>query len=228
MTDRPIIMTAESVRGILAGRKTMTRRIVRGREGCRIDIARCGTPVYVTGAPDDGGEPIPCPFAVGQRLWVKEAWAPQPGREESVDLPEHDGGRNPDAVCYRADERRAGEDPEWPEGINLAVRRWRSPLYMPRWASRLSLEVVSVRCERLHDITDDDARAEGVTEVTFIPDDGFPPSLGYMAGPDDGRAALFTSPRDAFEEGWNLINGKRAPWSVNPWVWVVEFRRVEA
>lgn len=222
MTDSPIIMTAESVRAILAGRKTMTRRIVRGRERCRIDIARCGTPVYVTGAPDDGGEPIPCPFAVGQRLWVKEAWRPEQLRNgldgirfraDDAFVPIDDTSEAADAWVVAANNDHSG--------------RWRSPLYMPRWASRLSLKVVSVRCERLHDITDADARAEGVTKVTFLRD-GFPPPLvGYMAGPDDGRSALFTSPREAFAAVWNLINHKRAPWSSNPWVWVVEFRRVE-
>lgn len=81
---------------------------------------------------------------------------------------------------------------------------------MPRWASRITLEVTGVRVERLQDISEEDASAEGVEMY------------------DSATGDVFYGPRDAFMALWETINGKRAPWASNPWVWVIEFRRVQA
>lgn len=125
-----------------------------------------------------------------------------------------------DEIIYRADI----------EGTHApAPLRWLSPLYMPHWASRITLEVVSVRVERLQEITEADARAEGLDWVSPQPfgerwdddDREDPREVGYaVVGESSGFA------RDNFRRLWDQINGKRAPWESNPWVWRVEFRMV--
>lgn len=180
MRERPIIMSAESVRATIAGRKTMTRRAVRPqpeRDFAPIEIAE-----LLTGIPL--GQ-IRCPFPVGCRLWVKEGgvWC-DIGFEQSV--------------AYRAD----GEpDESWCRPV-----RWKSPIYMPRWASRLTLEIVSVRVERLQAISLDDAIAEA-------------------AGPGEHPC------EDAiryFVDAWDRLNAKRGyPWASNPWVWALTFRPLD-
>ena len=88
---------------------------------------------------------------------------------------------------------------------------WRSPIFMPRWASRLTLEVTAVRVERLQDISIKDVKEEGVTDPQSLSD---PPS-------DTGR------PIEWFSAAWDKLNGKRAPWKSNSWVWVIEFKMLE-
>lgn len=231
---RGILFSAPMVRALLDGRKSVTRRIVKrrhpitflGGKGEENDPAcwgyffdgpsQHGYTVLARGLnerEDHGRISIPCPYgSPGDRLWVRETWAPQPGREESIDLPEYEGGKNPDAVCYRADERKAGEDPRWPSGLNHCVRRWRPAIHMPRWASRITLEVVRVDVQRLHDITEADAQREGVTPFRHDP---------------EGDCWTDGKHRTAFEFLWNEINGwEPNSWAENPWVWRVEFRRV--
>ena len=213
MRERPIIMSGESVRAITAARKSQTRRVIkdapRGRyeyemaSGLAIDKYQVpgGSPVDLNAVRCAYGKP-------GDRLWVRETWFFVEGPEQ----------RERGALRYRADEPSP-----------VPERTWRSPLFMPRWASRLTLEVTAVRVERLCDISDADALAEGVGEVTFIPDDGFPPSLGYPS-PADGREypLLYPTAREAYRHAWDALNAKRGyPWTSNPWVWVVTFRRVE-
>lgn len=125
------------------------------------------------------------------RLWVKESWA-VPGTVARSDDPVRKGMK----VVYRANDD--------------AAHSWRSPLFMPRWASRINLEVQSVRLERLQDITEEDARAEGVMDDDIC------------------RVWRVPSARDAYAMLWDQINGDKAPWSTSPWVWVLRFRREES
>jgi len=146
-----------------------------------------------------------CPYgAPGDRLWVRETFAEFPA---------------PGDFIYRAD----FEEP-------LADRlKWEPSSRMPHRASRLTLAVTGVRVERLQEITEADARAEGISRVPFRPDDGFPICDGYMVGQDDGVSTLGPTARGVFEGLWESINGKRprCSWGDNPWVWVVEFQRAE-
>ncbi len=188
MSERGIIMQAESVRGILDDRKTQTRRLAKPEEfGAQTwdqlpsDLAACWTRNARPRHPRYG--------EAGDRLWIKEVW--QAWRQTSVEYdewePEEDGERIRDSrIEYRATSTSTGP--------------WRTPLFMPRWASRITLEITDVRVERLQAITEDDARAEGC-----------------------GRLGTHV---DAYAMIWNEINFKRAPWASNPWVWPLTFRRL--
>lgn len=206
MRERPILFSGPMVRAILAGRKTVTRRVLQPQPP--EDDAPLATGWFHPEASDGGPGPhtfgvygsdwhVRCPYgAPNDRLWVREAWAARDVRSEwalSVGLVEEPFcGVGGDEIIYRADD----------DGTRARPPRWFSPLYMPRWASRLTLEIVSVRVERLQEIAEADARAEGC---------GDPP---------------FGTRRETFAILWDAINGKRAPWESNPWVWRVEFRRV--
>lgn len=166
-----------------------------------------------------------------QRLWVRETWAPAFG-SVSHEYGEHSvsewddeihGPLAKDAhgleIYYRAD----GEDAlpaefSMPHGSEI---RWRPSIHMPRWASRITLKVAGVRIERVAGISAEDARAEGLIEAGA-------PDLRLFSGGEDFDS--HSDPRDAFHELWESINGGRPwrCWDDNPFVWVVEFKRVEA
>ena len=188
------------VRAILDGRKTQTRRVVKGAEKETWQGGECGIrDPYVYW--NIGGRAHRCPYGQpGDRLWVREAWAP---------LFEEDTGFC--GVRFAAggmaeEDKRAGE---YLDGTD----RWRSPVCMPRWASRITLELVSVRVERLNEISEEDAIAEGIARF-----DGAWASY-------DKIMWRYTAPENSFRSLWQSINGPGS-WAENPWVWVVEFRRV--
>ncbi len=189
--ERPILFSAPMVRAILAGTKTQTRRIIKPSWSRCLDLDF-----------DDDRERarIGCPYgARGDRLWVREA----------VSLLSCKGpGR--DLATYDADGRTTPLD-TWP------WKRERQPgMFMPRGMSRITLEVTSVRVERLQDITEKDARAEGV-EPAITYTKCYPSKLAA-----DGEHRSY---RDGFAKLWHAINGADS-WQANPWVWVVEFRRL--
>lgn len=214
MTDRPIIFGAPMIRAIFDGRKTVTRRLVTGHDV--IEERDDGTPwpYYTTWSHGDDGSPwMACPYgAPGDRLWVKETFA------ERVDIDGKDPAQRARAkhyLMFKAD----GGDPRDPDSFHT-WGRWRSPRYMPRWASRLALDVVSVRVERLHAITEEDARAEGVRELPLQEGQA---GAWWTADPSASLAA--PDPVLAFRKLWDNLNAKRAPWDSDPWVWRIEFRR---
>lgn len=199
--ERPILFSAPMVNAILGGLKTQTRRVARVTDaGCK--------PGFVT--PLCGHTPRSlreheayCPYGrPGDRLWVREKWR-HFGNVSS--------GRNPVRanVSYAADGATA-ERGEWKNFESAPVRAWwntgKTPwapsIHMPRWASRITLELTGVRVEQLAGISWDDAVAEG------------------WPGTEDGAIRWF---RDL----WNSVNSARKlGWAVNPWVWVLEFRRL--
>jgi hypothetical protein len=162
--------------------------------------------------PDEGSFHFRCPYgAPGDRLWVRETWALahlSVDCEGVCDDVEEFTGRliaaNRDgywAPIYAADADDINNHPS-----DRLVKRYRPSIHMPRWASRLTLEVVSVRVERLQDITEADAEAEG------------------LARNEDFDRGPYANAREEFAQLWNSINGKRAPWVSNPWVWVITFK----
>ena len=192
------------VRAILAGRKVQTRRLLDPLMYLVVDGDETTGRVVNQSEPSFGALAmgyVKKPYAErGDRLWVKETWRPSfnPGRGL--------------VVRYDADasERVFGVDdvpPTWTMP-KAAARGNVTPLFMPRWASRLTLEVSDVRVERLHDISASDVVAEGI-------DPARTPGIG-------SDAALV----DAYRQLWDSINGERAPWASNPWLWVVSFRRL--
>ena len=139
------------------------------------------------------------------RLWVRETWRTHE-RPDGLDgiLYQADDGFQPIANTKEAAEA-------WVSVNSHEVpRRWRPAIHMPRWASRINLTVEGVRVERLQDITEADAEAEGLKRNSDI---------------DPMGSGLYSSAREEFAQLWNAINGKRAPWASNPWVWVVSFKR---
>lgn len=186
MKERPILFSGPMVRAILEGRKTQTRRIVRGAALRWLEDDGF-TPEFVSD-PDNRLCPHGKP---GDRLWVRETWAIMSKSRQSAwkgeAIPKHlmEGVE----LVYRADE-------DYGPGI------YRPSIHMPRWASRIDLEITDIRVERLQDITEEDAMAEGAYKS--------PAAGNYRMG---------------FGEIWESINGSGS-WTKNPWVWVIEFKRV--
>ena len=201
MKEHPILFSGPMVRAILEGRKTQTRRAVVARHVPDLSSwSLRGLQVYPDGglrAVFDGDEEpvgVPCPYgAPGDRLWVRETWA----------------GDDCCGYVYRADhpdaDLRAGDLDDGEQSI----RRWHPSIHMPRAASRLTLALTAVRVERLHDISDADIEAEGVTS-------GTPPCLAHLR-----RAVL----RDGWERLWKSTAGIES-WNANPWVWALSFEVV--
>ena len=201
MKERPILFSGEMVRAILEGRKTQTRRILKQAlsPSTEADIDGEGVAkisrLYGDGPGHDVHEHVSrvrCAYGVpGDRLWVRETFS------------QVFQGR----VFYRAN----------PGDIAM---RWTPSIHIPRALSRIDLEVTAVRVERLHEITEDDARAEGVhPEKTKLISDEQP----IIAG--DGRTKGSHPHTFAFACLWDDINNERASWMSNPWVWVVSFER---
>ncbi len=238
--SRPVLFSAPMVLALLDGRKTQTRR-TRGLQrfterGDFIGMRKRSDGVWVAefrdSIPDD-----PCPVEVrspyggpGDTLWVKETWRPRIAHSCSLDT--CDCGDV--AVSYAA----GGRDVDFPDGSipstwtmpKAAARGNVSPLLMPRWASRITLEVTGVRVERLQDISQEDAKAEGLKGVTkdgALVKYGLPDRDGWPGTDDLGWEwrAWEIDPRRAFHRLWESINGADS-WSINPWVWVVSFKVV--
>lgn len=212
MNERPIAFGGSMVRAILDGRKTQTRRPLKpqpephptGRWSFIVGSTDGSTGCFSWGVVDPSGSAFTdrgrehttlfrCPYGrSGDRLWVRETWA-HPYARPAGTTGEAAG------VVYRAD---------GPEYLSPVARRhswgagcpWKSAALMPRWASRITLEITGVRVERLQEISTSDALAEGVTHSTL------------------------NDPRVEYRWLWESIYGTGS-WDANPWCWVVEFRR---
>lgn len=208
--DRPIMFNGPMVCAILEGRKTVTRRPVKATKAhangfMMLDHGKGWRPYNAFGdfASDHEGMeyPIACPYGkLGDRLWVRETCFINDYREASV--PEQE--RAYCEIHYRAD-----GIPDF-EGEEELIR-WRPSIHMPRWASRILLEVTDVRVERLQDITEEQALAEGIKKHS----DG-----GYHV--EDGKH-FSDSPVESFACLWSSVGGD---WDANPWVWCVSFKRI--
>lgn len=215
MTDRPILFSAPMVRALLAGTKTQTRRLIKPtsqtdgftmypqylngeRIGSSSDPSFYDLSEFAVD-PSNGLYNSGAPYCPGDRLWVREAWAPLSA------LTHNDPGVQAlaDRGFYRAD---GGT-------VDGEISRWRPGIHMPRWASRLTLTVTEVRVQRLQEISKEDAIAEGIVQHG---------RFYGLADADWDDAVL--DPREAYGALWNSINAKRAPWDSNPWVCAITFK----
>ena len=192
LKEHPILFSGEMVKAILDNRKTMTRRIIK--------LPKCEFPYVYYGAktgeylfgepnyPEEGSFAIDCPYGqVGDRLWVRETFSVRETPKEFI-------------VEYKAG------------GLMVCpsvYAKWKPSIFMPRWACRIILENVSVRVERVQDITEAEALREGIL---------------FKSPPISSGGGY----RRTFEAGWDEMYSKKPElqWEVNPWVWRVEFERV--
>lgn len=223
-------MCAPMVRALRSGAKVMTRRLMDPQPPSYEDVRALYGDYHLAELKPDGnwrtmgsvwavrkllgtdcregrtGE-WKCPYgSVGTRLYVKEGFTHITG--------------NGVRIHYRADGEPLDREGK-PIPHEAGTRRWMSPLFMSRKQSRLQLEVWRVRVQRLHEITEDDAKREGVTPFfTQFPEIGRDQKL------TTGEYARDAEHRAAFAVLWDELNGKRALWITNPWVWAVDFRVV--
>ena len=204
MKERPIIFSAPMVRAILAGTKTQTRRVVKLKPWQQIEERDDGAPWPWMYDDDRAGDHwLPCPYGqAGDRLWVREAW-------RVVWSSDNEPPRELDAAYrfwYEAD-----------APLQDGYGKLRPSIHMPRFASRITLEITSVRVERLQDITEADAIAEGVTPKWE------PGCSGRLMEAIGGFS--FRPAASAYADLWESLHGPGS-WDANPWVWVVEFKRI--
>ena len=231
MSKRPILFSASMVRSILNGSKTMTRRVVKPQPptsylkqfsmgaDCAINGANttnCHFALFgshaATQAWENGKK---CPYRVGDRLWVKEShyvfghWEPVKGIKPRTRQGRQKWKFVPDSQEILFDAPPVFRKGRHKEDPQTSAWHRRSPLFMPQRAARITLEVVSVKVERLQDISEEDVLQEGAPKRHHL----------YSDCSGEGIVSWFC-------ELWDSINGKTYPWESNPWVWVVEFKRV--
>lgn len=217
MNFKPILFSTEMVQAILDGRKTQTRRIVKARKGESLkyelwedEIRKPNIePIIYSG----GGayslidNTHLCPYGEpGDVLWVRESWA-------------YTGIY----YIYKANGDKFWLDENYEESVQKI--KWRPSIHMPKEASRVFLKVKSIRVERLQDITEEDAIAEGVLTLGIWESDNHRYWQNYLeAGKDDQDVCI--SAKESFKTLWQSINGPDS-WEANPWVWVIKFKRIE-
>jgi hypothetical protein len=230
MKERPILFSAPMVRAILAGTKTQTRRVYKGTP--RLDGEH-----HTNGSGETWTDWGRCPYGKpGDRLWVREAWrvgtkydtkAPRDLAPRSMTVEYEAGGYACNGLTggWGTHYPATREYPAW-------VGKLRPGMFMPRWASRITLEVTGVRVERLQDISEADAIAEGIERIC----------AGRWRCYGDEARAYCISASASYRSLWETINPPRIPlldadgrrigmqdnpgrWAANPYVWVVEFKR---
>ncbi len=226
--EKPILFSGAMVRKIIEDLKTNTRRVVQPQPPKEATFAgqmRCSDPKqdasfwWMSGNPKDidewmsvdGTEPFFCPYGKpGDRLWVRETWQYFGGDEYLYQ-------KSRQSVAYKAtwdsDKCLWKEGTAEPTTFDYWPETWRPSIHMPRWASRLTLEIVSVKVERVQEISQADAKAEGVTAVISKKIHGWTPHVLE------------------FSLLWDSINAKREggkyAWAANPFVWAISFKKVE-
>lgn len=247
MKERGIIFTADMVRAILSGQKTQTRRVMKVQPDSHqfgllqitqstksSDIGKyhwsesnaCGNHIR--------SKLFSCPFGqVGDRLYVRETWA-MLGNEDgcAIDWNDNlvkDGGKEA-ARIYRAScEQRPGnyglwsvpDDADWkPRTDNMQYEgAWRPAIHMPRWASRITLEITHIGVQRLQSISQNDAEREGLYRLPATGRFCLAPGLQYFGGASHDA-------REVFSWLWKSIYGEES-WQSNPWVWAIQFKRID-
>lgn len=216
MRERPILFSGEMVRAILAGRKTQTRRVIKPQPSNMDEWSGMGE--FIDGRygfQNAVGNDYFCPLGKpGDRLWVRETWGMSVRRDGA--------GGTGEFITHKAD------DPDAIYcsaacGTNIPIK-WHPSIHMPRWASRITLEITDVRVERVQDITEEDAVREGIisTWSNYGHMSSDPRKLFIAFSEKDGG---YSSAKEAYENLWNFMYSKRGfGWDANPWVWVISFK----
>lgn len=237
--ERPILFSGPMVHAILEGRKTQTRRVIKPQPESSWNV----TSAYAVSSPEsehDGTwnwldatghrwDLFRCPYGVpGDELWVREKWRPYLSRYSSgIQYAGGDYKNTVDDDYERLMEliMRTGGDLQIPSYKLKQNDRWRPSIHMPRWASRIQLRISDIRVERVQDISEKDAIAEGCNDEQFC----------HCGDPMENHSAYvghspvsMNPPEIQFAELWNSINGDKYPMVSNPWVWVVECERIES
>ena len=213
MKERGIIMSADEVLAVLDGRKTQLRRKVSDKH---IPFIEDMTANFLDGR----WEERPFPFGrPGDRLWVRETWRQFNATDECSCSESPCGCPVTGTVLYRS----SHDD---------GVSRWRPSIHMPRWASRITLEITGVRIERVQDITEKDAIAEGARYFPDLPSrHPYGQDCRWSMGNPETTSDCLSTARHAFGNSWVKRYGKSQfdtrLWDENPWVWVIEFKTVE-
>lgn len=238
MKTTPILFTGPMVRAILDERKTQTRRLIDPQPELVPDESLFGrargsywwASRAARSMMDLADIRSLSPYgSSGDRLWVRETWGvvePHPSSIDDYIVPgmrkwqgvDFDEMEPDTQAFYRRRIAYQATEPDADVRVVVKgepVRRWHPSIFMPRWACRITLDVTGVRVERLHDISAADAKAEGAPP-NHPSIDAVSREFGY---------ADFS--RSWFAQTWDSINSKRAPWSSNPWVWVITFKRGE-
>lgn len=226
MTERPIICNGDMVRAILRGEKTQTRRPVKpqpatgciysinGAHNAALHLTDAGCQVrYIPPTGRSKDHLLLCPFGQpGDRLWVRETWRlADPDGEDAVSEDVYGpyapfvGGNGSRKIRWRVIYRATSPESHPKYGKAL----WTPSIHMPRWASRITLEITDINAEQVQDITEDAVIKEGVVD----------PIMGTYG----------LNPRTIFRDLWNALYAKRPglSWDEDPWVWAITFRRVE-
>jgi len=243
VTEHAIMFQAPMIRAILAGKKTQTRRIVNWsprEDGLNLAFSGLEPGYYSSDNPSSGYVlrsrgygacwndrtwPAHCPYgSPGDRMWVRETFStdaltvypcPTAWYRADFSATEPDGNHSQDCGYSRL----SGSRPPLADCFACAMNgrrfKWRSPIFMPRRLSRITLQITEVRLQRLKEITEDDAQAEGIPVGEM---------MDVTVNGEAGRAAFFKA-RDAFAHMWNGIH-RAHEWKTNPWVWALTFRRI--
>ncbi len=223
MKTRPIIFNSQMVRAILDGHKTQTRRVVKYNENVpegrvfKSQESRSLINKQLVGLRLTDRTIVKCPYGVpGEKLWVREtfqdfcptwdgAWCGCGSKKMITETHQ---------VAYRAT-----KTPITHAGANIHPTKWKPSIHMPRWASRITLEITDVRVERLHEITVGDLIAEGIIKLENAHIETYPLDLIV------NRSEHYT----IWKKVWDSINAKRGySFKSNPWVWVIEFKVIDA
>lgn len=229
MKEHPILFTGEMVRAILEGRKTQTRRVMKLQPDCQGALmpAPAGKMWYIWPHLTIDGRMsdyyCACPYGLpGDQLWVREtfglmhsSYSLEYGWENdgmyASDIPKTKPIGSGLGVIYKATDGYDKEDGEV----------WRPSIYMPRWASRITLEITGIRVQRVQQITNNDVLAEGI--MRGEDEDG-----SWLGPLDRYQYYPFAHASEAYSFLWDHINAKRGyPWDSNPFVWVIEFKRID-
>ena len=244
MKERPILFSAPMVRALLDGSKNQTRRIMKPQHLKFFDQSAGDMLGSWNKRPLPYGQP-------GDRLWVRESWRIGAWREDTgqvaidylasapqktpwITVPEEPENYHGESVfekywaqstddCFKSNFEMDDNDRyHWEPGQSPC--RKRPSIHMPRWASRITLEVTSVRVERLQDISEADAIAEGIDQIGGAT--SCTPWKNYGLKPGAPHAMNCSSPITSYSTLWASINGLGS-WDLNPWVWVIEFKCME-